>query len=104
MRELGAILAIPEIRSRKDSQLPWGMFQTDGEITGLTLAQEGKARTIFFWKYAPIPGLVGAGRVDESGMKALEPLREWLKANVEDPSAAPLANMPLSDCVPPRLP
>jgi len=104
MRELGAILTSPELRNRREPQLPWGMFQTDGEITGLTFAQEGRARTTFFWKYAPIPGLVGAGRVEESGMQTLEPLREWLKANVEDAGIAPAANLPLSDCVPPRVP
>ena len=102
IRELGGILNSPDIVNRREPHLPWGIVQTDSEITGLTFAHDGKPRTAFFWRYAPVPGLTG--REDESGMKALEPLREWLKNNVEDPSATPLPNAPLSDCVPPRLP
>jgi hypothetical protein len=102
MRELAGILTSPEILNHREPHLPWGIVQTDSEITGLTFAHEGKARTAFFWRYAPVPGL--SGHEDESGMKALEPLREWLKANAEAPNATPLPNAPLSDCVPPRLP
>ena len=103
MRELGGILSSPEIQNRAEPPLPWRMFQTDGEITSLTFAHQGTPHTTFFWKYAPVPGLGSTGHVDESGMKELQPLREWLKTNVEDASPAPLAGTPLTDCVPPRL-
>jgi hypothetical protein len=42
-------------------------------------------------------------RVAESGAKALEPLRDWLKLNL-DTDTGPLVNARLSDCVPPRQP
>jgi hypothetical protein len=104
MEELRGILASPEIQNRREPHQPWGISQTDSEITALTLPQEGKARTMFFWEYGPSPGLKGAGDAQASGLKALEPLRQWLNSNVEDPDVAPLANKSLSDCVPPRLP
>jgi hypothetical protein len=83
---------------------PHRPLQTGGEVTSLTLSVHGKSRTLLFWKYEPAFDVRGALRVAESGAKALEPLRDWLKLNLDTPDPAPLANARLSDCVPPRQP
>ena len=103
MRELKGILTSPDLQNRKEQHLPEGLFMNDGEIVGLILPQAGKARTVFFWKYGPVPGVVGS-RGSESGMSVLQPLREWLHAYADDPQNPPPADAPLTDCVPPRQP
>ena len=103
MQALNDILTNPDLQNRKEQHLPEGLFLNDGEIVGVILPQTGKARTVFFWKYAPVPGVVGS-RGGESGMNVLQPLRQWLQAYVSDSQASPLANAPLTDCVPPRRP
>ena len=104
LQALRDVLAGPDIHNRLETNRPRWMLQTDGEITTLTLPQEGKTRTILFWKYEPVFDLRGVWRVDESGMEALEPLRQWLTSNVDVPSTVPLAKAGLTDCVPPRQP
>ena len=104
MQALRDILGRPEIQNRPEMYPPHRPLQTGGEVTSLTLSVHGKSRTLLFWKYEPAFDLRGALRVAESGTKTLEPLRQWLKLNVDTPDMAPLANARLSDCAPQRQP
>ena len=102
MQALRDILGRPEIQNRPEMYPPHRPLQTGGEVTSLILSVHGKSRTLMFWKYEPAFDLRGALRVAESGAKALEPLRDWLKLNLDTPDTTPLANARLSDCVPSR--
>ncbi|HWX94126.1 MAG TPA: hypothetical protein VNY29_15985 [Terriglobales bacterium] len=104
MQALRDILGRPEIQNRPEMYPPHRTLQTGGEVTSLTLSVHGKTRTLLFWKYDPVFDLKGKWRVAESGVKALEPLRQWLRLNVDAPDGSPLENARLSDCVPPRQP
>lgn len=104
MQALRDILGRPEIQNRPEMYPPHRTLQTGGEVTSLTLSVQGKRRTLLFWKYAPAFDLRGTVRAAESGAKALEPLRQWLKMNVDIPDSPPLTNARLSDCVPPPQP
>jgi hypothetical protein len=104
MQALRDILGRPEIQNRPEMYPPHRPLQTGGEVTSLTLSVHGKSQTLLFWKYEPAFDLRGALRVAESGAQALEPLRQWLKLNLDTPDTGPLANARLSDCVPPRQP
>jgi hypothetical protein len=104
MQALRDILGRPEIQNRPEMYPPHRTLQTGGEVTSLTLSVHGKTRTLLFWKYDPVFDLKGKWRVAESGVRALEPLRQWLRLNVDAPDSPPLANARLSDCVPPPQP
>jgi len=102
MQSLRDILGRPEIQKRTEMYPPNRTLQTGGEVTSLTLSVQGKRRTLLFWKYEPAFDLRGTLRVAESGTKTLEPLRQWLRLNLDIPDMAPLANARLSDCAPQR--
>jgi hypothetical protein len=104
LKELKNIMAAPEIENRKQSHLPWGIGQFENEITTLIVPRHGKAQTTVFWQELSGTGGGSDGNADPGGTKALEPLRQWLKSNLEDAPGAPLPGAPLSSCIPPREP
>jgi hypothetical protein len=99
MNQVQGILDRPEIQNRRTPLPPSGGYMKEGEITSVTFPADRKIRTILFWNYVPA-GLVGGKLYDESGMKALEPLTQWLKTAIEAQSAAPIAGESLNGCVP----
>jgi hypothetical protein len=103
LRDLKSILATPDLLAPRGQTLPSGGMMMEGEIVTLILPENRKLRTILFWKYVPA-GLMGARRFDESGMKELDPLAQWVKAKIDARSDAPVANGSLNDCVPVRPP
>ena len=99
MDQLQGILAKPELQDRRAPLPPSGGYMTEGEITSVTFLSNDKPRTILFWNYVPA-GLIGVKRFEESGMKELEPLNQWLKTAIESQNVAPIADGPVNDCVP----
>ena len=99
LRDLKSILGSPDLVAPRAQTLPSGGMMMEGEIVTLILPENHKLRTILFWKYVPA-GLMGTRRFDESGMKELNPLAEWVKAKIDAPGDAAVANGTLNDCVP----
>jgi hypothetical protein len=103
LRDLKSILANPDLVAARGQTLPSGGMMTEGEIVTVILPENHKLRAILFWRYAPA-GLMGAHHFDESGMKELDPLEQWVKAKIDARNDPPVANGTLNDCVPVRPP
>jgi hypothetical protein len=103
LQQLRTILAAPGLQAPRSQLLPSGGLMKEGEIAGLTVPDHPKMRTTFFWRYVP-EGLMGAKIYDESGMKQLGPLSQWVKSDIESRREAPVPNGTLNDCVPIQAP
>ena len=75
----------------------------EGEIAALTVPDRPKPRTTLFWRYVP-EGLVSGKIFDESGMKQLNPLSQWVKSDLEGRGDPPIVNGTLNECVPIQAP
>jgi hypothetical protein len=103
IESMRGILARPELQNRRAQLPPSGGYMSEGEITSLTVLDAGKPRSTLFWRYVPL-GLMGGRQFDESGMKLLEPLAQWLQSNLESKNQVPLSNPSPNDCNPVKLP
>jgi len=101
VRDLRSILTSPDLRTPRGQTLPSGGMMMEGEIVTLIIPENHKLTTILFWRYVP-EGLMGAHRFDESGMKELDPLAQWVKAKIDTNGDPPVAHGTLNDCVPVR--
>jgi hypothetical protein len=103
IQQLRTILAASDLQAPRSQLLPSGGLMKDGEIAALTVPDHQKIRTTLFWRYVP-EGLMGAKIYDESGMKELGPLTQWITTDIEARSQTPVANGTLNDCVPLQAP
>lgn len=103
VRDLKSILASPDLVAPRGQTLPSGGEMMEGKIVTLILLESHKLKTILFWRYVPA-GLMGVHRSDESGMKELDPLAQWVKAKIDARDDPPTPNGTLNDCVPLRPP
>jgi hypothetical protein len=103
LQQLRTILSSPDLQAPRSQLLPSGGLMKEGEIAALIVPDRQKTRTTLFWRYVP-EGLMGAKIYDESGMKQLGPLAQWVKSDIESRSAVPVPNGTLNDCVPIQAP
>ena len=82
LSQLRTILATPDLQAPRSQLLPSGGLMKEGEIAALTVPDHQKIRTTLFWRYVP-EGLMGAKIYEESGMKQLGPLTQWVKSDIE---------------------
>jgi hypothetical protein len=76
------------------------IFTGDSYFTRLAIPRGGKVQRIAAWKSYRIVNRVMSNSKEEHGTKLLAPLREWLKANIDENKAAPSLAPPNPQCSP----
>jgi hypothetical protein len=87
LTSLRAVLDSPELTNWPDEAPPKALavpLGGDSFLTQLSIPRDGKIQRLTVWK-----SLVSGGAVPDHGTKLLNPLRDWLKANVNNDRARP---------------
>ena len=98
---LRAVLDAPDLMNQPEENLGHEVILTsDSYFTRLAIPRGEKVQKIAAWKSYRIINHTLSRSVEDHGTKLLAPLREWLKANINEKSAIPASNPPNPRCIP----
>jgi hypothetical protein len=101
LASLRAILDAPDLINQPEEKLDHEViFTSDSYFTRLAIPRGRKVQTIAAWKSYRIINHTLSRSVEDHGTKLMAPLREWLKANINEKSAVPTTNPPNPRCIP----
>jgi hypothetical protein len=99
---LGQILDAPELRSTSSEKPPpvfMGPISGEGIHVSFSFSREGTLYKNEAWRSLQVVGRTITANLQEHGMKALVPLQEWMKINIDQSKATSSANPPNSRCL-----
>jgi hypothetical protein len=98
MQQLQQLLDAPELRNRTDDDDPQDQTLQELDLTHLMIPRNGHVQQISFWRYLR-PFVVGRAAVRDNGTNLLDPLNQWISANLEENRATALpADKSLAVC------
>jgi len=101
LASLRAILDAPALLKQPgDQQKVEAFFTRDGYFTRLAIPRGGTVQKIQAWKAYVLIRNSMSPSIEDHGTKLLSPLREWLKARIEQKSAVPSASPSNPRCSP----
>lgn len=101
LASLRGILVAPGIVNEPEAEKGAEViFTGDSYFTRLAIPRGGRVQRITAWKSYRIVNHTMSNSQEEHGSKLLAPLREWLKANIDENKAAPSLAPPNPRCSP----
>jgi hypothetical protein len=101
---LRTLLDAPDLANQPDENQDPGLVLTgpaaDSYLTRLTIPRAGKTQSLSAWKSYRIINHTLSRSVDDHSTKLLAPLREWLKANINEKGAVPTPTPQNARCAP----
>jgi hypothetical protein len=101
LASLRAILDAPEIVNAPENIVKGEVMMTGGSyLTDLSIPRGAKTQKVTAWRGYRIINHAMTQSVEEHGTNLLKPLREWIKATINEKNAVPTANPPNPRCLP----
>ena len=85
---------------KQDPELVFTGLTSDNYLTRLAIPRDGGIQKLAAWKSYRIINHTLSRSVEDHGTKLVAPLREWLKANVNEKRAVPTTAPPNARCIP----
>lgn len=102
MSSLRALLDAPELLNQPEEQQGSEevILTSNSYVTHLTIPRPAKVQKVAAWKSYRIINHVLSRSIEDHGTKLVMPLREWLKANLNENAAVPTATPANPRCAP----
>jgi hypothetical protein len=104
LASLRALLDAPDLVNqpddKQDRELVFTGLAEDNYLTHLAIPRDGGTQKLAAWKSYRIINHTLSRSVEDHGTKFVAPLREWLKATINEKRAVPTATPPNARCIP----